>query len=218
MIVAIIDQSAPSGKVPVTQFQMAADEAAAVAQYVGAFNPPKNPADWLGFNTGWTQPVHPTPGNIWAYDFDAPGLVQIVDPGDRFRALSMTQVIGDAKADGSSSTPSSWEDMGLLSADLDEFYDSDMSDALIKVWGQHKTAKVDPGDPLLRFTMGSTALSDELVLPDTGGSWSNFALNTHGYVLEEGRKLYKVQTKLAGASNTIELRAVSIAVLQRQEH
>jgi hypothetical protein len=80
MIAAIIDKTSPTGIVPVTQFQEAADTAAALAAFVAAFNPPKNPADWLAYDTGWPNDTYqPTssPKYKWGYDFDTPGLVEV---------------------------------------------------------------------------------------------------------------------------------------------
>lgn len=80
MIVAIINQTAPVGVVPVTQFQVAADQATALAEFVAAFNPPLNPADYLAVDTGWpgNQAQQPPSGPLyqWAWDFNAPGFVE----------------------------------------------------------------------------------------------------------------------------------------------
>lgn len=214
MFVAIINQTNPSGVVPVQQFQVAADVATAVAEYVAAFKPPKDPADWLGFDTGWVAPRSPGKGMEWGYDFDAPGLVTI-PLQDRLTGLALTQVISDPKADPSGgSTPFAWEDMGLLSAAF-EFFTEDADDLLIKVWGQHKTAFLAGSTPQIRLSAGGAALSDEIDLPDTAGAWQNFAVTTHGYALDFTRTLYKVQTKLRHATNTVELQAVSIALFKK---
>ncbi len=49
-----------------------------VDQYVNGYTPPKDPADFLGFNTGWATAVQrPAPGKQWAYDRTLIGLVEI---------------------------------------------------------------------------------------------------------------------------------------------
>lgn len=211
MFVAIIDQTNPVGVVPVTQFQVAPDEVTAVNEYVAAFNPPKNPADWLGFDTGWVTPQHPAKGQEWGYDFDAPGLVAIPSQ-DRLLGLTLTQVISDEKADLSS--PFAWEDMGLLSGAF-EFFAEDPDDLLIKVWGQHKTLFSTGNPSQIRLAAGGGAISNEIDLPDTAGAWQNFTFATHGYAIDFTRNLYKVQTKLGNVANTVELRAVSIALFKK---
>jgi len=78
MIVAIAPQG--SGKVLVIDFREAVDVATAVADYCNAFTPPKNPADFQGYDTGWSSYQYNDPGKYWAYDVDAASLVQIPIP------------------------------------------------------------------------------------------------------------------------------------------
>jgi hypothetical protein len=104
--------------------------------------------------------------------------------------------------------------MGLLSAAF-EFFTEDEDDLLIKVWGRHKTAFNAGSTPQIRLAAGGNAVSGEIDLPDTAGAWANFAFATHGYPLDFTRTLYKVQTKLRHATNTVELRAVSIALFKK---
>lgn len=81
MIAAIVDQTSPAGVVPVTQFQKAADAATALTEFVNAFVPPKDPADWLAYDTGWPGDQYQAPSGgpnyAWGYDFDSPGLVEV---------------------------------------------------------------------------------------------------------------------------------------------
>jgi hypothetical protein len=82
MIVAIINQISPVGIVPVSSFVDAVDEAAGVTQYVNFFNPPLNPADWLGVNSGFVGSVPPSPPGLgWFWDFGTSTLVQRSAPG-----------------------------------------------------------------------------------------------------------------------------------------
>lgn len=78
MIVAIIHQG--TGKVHVEEFRNAADEAAAVTAFCNEYTPAKNPADYLGYDTGWGSYQQTDPGKYWAYDFSSPGLVQVAIP------------------------------------------------------------------------------------------------------------------------------------------
>jgi hypothetical protein len=107
VIVAIINQTSPAGVIDVATFVEAVDEAAGVTQYVGFFDPPLDPADWLGFDTGWiggvTQPAHL---KHWAYDFGSPGLIQVSNTSsiqqkiktkllsDPLNGLAVTTVVG----------------------------------------------------------------------------------------------------------------------------
>lgn len=82
-IFGIVDQTTPSGQVPISQnggqFREAVDAATALTDFVNSFATPKNPSDWLAFDTGWSTPQQPAADMRWAYDFDGlpPGLVQI---------------------------------------------------------------------------------------------------------------------------------------------
>lgn len=71
MIVAIINQTLPTGIVFVEEFRVANDEAAALESFG-----PTTPSDWLAVDTGWESLQRPTPGARWAYDFDAAQVVQ----------------------------------------------------------------------------------------------------------------------------------------------
>ncbi len=78
MIVGVVPVG--SGVVPVNnQFFVAASEAAGVTAYVNGYTPPKNPANFLGFDTGWggTKAQKPSPGKQWAYDRTLLSLVEI---------------------------------------------------------------------------------------------------------------------------------------------
>ena len=75
MFVAIIHQG--TGKVRVEEFRIAADETAAVTAFCNEYSPPKNPADYLGYDTGWTSYQQTDPDKYWAYDFTSQGLVQV---------------------------------------------------------------------------------------------------------------------------------------------
>ena len=96
MIVAIINQTVPVGIVKVNTFVIAVDEAAGVTQFIG-FHPTFNPADWLGFDSGFTPDADgvpsAAPGFQWAYDFGTPGLVQepapAAIPGTPFNGVPM---------------------------------------------------------------------------------------------------------------------------------
>ncbi len=77
MIVAIIDNTSPTGVVPVQQFLKATDEAAGVTEFINSLKPVGTAADWLGFDTGWTDYTRPSVDNNWEYDFGASALVQV---------------------------------------------------------------------------------------------------------------------------------------------
>ena len=216
MIVAIVNQTSPVGQVRVEEFRDAASEAVAVDDFVGGYTPPKNPADYLGFDTGWSTYTPPNPGYGWYYDFGAPGLVQVLR-GDRFLpGYPLVQVISDAKADPSGgTTPFAWETMGRISSDLGYTF-GNITKAQIRVWGQCKVDQVGVNIPQIRLQAGGVALSAEEDLPPTAGAWVNFFFFTTNAVREEGRKLYELQTKLRNAGSTIELRAVCFAMLEKR--
>lgn len=69
MLVAIIDNTTPSGKVPVKQFRVADSEAQAVTDFVNTTTPPRS-GSWIGKDTGWGSVQAPAAGNQWSWDFD----------------------------------------------------------------------------------------------------------------------------------------------------
>lgn len=83
MIVAIVNQTVPSGVRGVEEFRIAASTAAAVSAFVNEYSPPLNAADYLGVDTGWAQLQFPAPGAVWAWDFGSSELVEYlpaIDP------------------------------------------------------------------------------------------------------------------------------------------
>jgi hypothetical protein len=63
--------------VKVQEFREAVSEAAAVDAFVNGRTPPLNPADWLGYDTGWAQYTAPDEKKQWAYNFGTSTLVQV---------------------------------------------------------------------------------------------------------------------------------------------
>ena len=74
MIVAIASSAA--GQQPIIEFRDAVDIAAAVAAHCGEYTPAKDPADFAGYDTGWTLP-DPRLGRMWAWDPGAGTLVEV---------------------------------------------------------------------------------------------------------------------------------------------
>ena len=77
MIVAIAP--AGTGQVLVEEFREGADVAAAILAFCNAYTPPKNPADWVGLDTGWTEYQQPPIGPKWYYDHSTQALVVSLD-------------------------------------------------------------------------------------------------------------------------------------------
>jgi hypothetical protein len=75
VIVAIINQTAPVGLVRVEEFRASDSASEAVDAFVSEQSPPLPPGNYLGFDTGWSSYTPPGKGQVWAYDFDAAGLV-----------------------------------------------------------------------------------------------------------------------------------------------
>lgn len=76
------------------QFFRADTVADGVDAYVNGYKPPRDPADYLGFDTGWTEYTYPAAGKVWAYDRTNLLLVQEDAPpsagsfGDNFQQHS----------------------------------------------------------------------------------------------------------------------------------
>lgn len=87
---AIVDQTTPSGQIPVEEFRRADTGVAAVSQFCNEYNPAKDTNDYLAFDTQLSVPGHADKGMRWAYDFDTPGLVQI--PSDQDGTIASAKV------------------------------------------------------------------------------------------------------------------------------
>ena len=112
MLVGIINQTAPSGKIKVRQFRNGASTAAAVQSFVDD-HPGEVVGDWLGYDTTTLWPSGyeaPAAGNQWSYDFDTPGLVETLIPIMNNEPWQLESVflgghtLGYAAADDSGST------------------------------------------------------------------------------------------------------------------
>jgi hypothetical protein len=211
MIVAVVKQTTPSGKVRVSQFRDAVDEATAVDDYVNSFNPPLTTADYLGFDSGWSSYQKANPGNYWAYDFDSPGLVQL-EQGDNFdwRGAIMAQSEPQAI---SGATPFAWETLAQFTADLG-FAFEDVGQGQIRVWGRYKADKGGGAGPELRLQVGGVDLDVPVLMADAAG-WTNFVFWST-VPLEAGRKLYKLQGKLNNATATLEIEATALVLLEKK--
>jgi hypothetical protein len=211
MIVAIVNQTAPVGEMRVEEFRTASSEAAAVDDFVNGYKPPHNPADYLGYDTGWSDFQKPTAGFFWAYDFGSPGLVQVAT-SDRFEWRGAILVVSNAEA-ASGATPFAWETMAQFSADLSFAY-KNISKGQIRIWGRYKADKGGGAGPTLRLAVGNVDLGVPLLLADQS-AWTNFVFWTTA-ALDPGRKLYSLQAKLNNASATLEIDATSMVLLEKQ--
>jgi hypothetical protein len=81
MIVGIVNQVVPVGKVPFVAFVEVVSAVAGRDAYIAGFTPPLPAAGWLGVNTGWASVLNPALGKTWAWDFGTSTIVQISNPG-----------------------------------------------------------------------------------------------------------------------------------------
>lgn len=200
MIVAIINQTSPVGIVPVEEFRQASDEATAVADFCADYSPPKNPADYLGYDSGWSQYQPPAPTYRWAYDFGSPGLVQqAITPTYDLKVL--TEVVQAAIALGADA-----ELGGVVAAPV--LLSSDLTKLVVRATGLVKTSGTGAS---LVLKENGVAVSPVFPLPDTGSAWQAFAFNAN-VPPSTGLNVYTVWGQL-GAAPTAEVKYVSIAAL-----
>jgi len=105
MIVGIV----PTGSGPVvTDTFVSADSVSdGVAKYCGWMMPPGDPADYIGFDTGWPGPgaQQPEPGKQWSYDRDSGALSQenappaMDDPGGDWQHSVLDDTLTEPPAD-----------------------------------------------------------------------------------------------------------------------
>lgn len=204
MIVAIVNQTNPVGIVRVDEFREAVSPGAAVDAFVNDYNPPLNPADWLGVDTGWVQYQPPAPDYTWAYDFGTALLVQQAIAPD-YSLLAAPQVL---------------QQKTLLSVGLEEIagvvaapslITPDVSRLVLRAIGKYRTTGLGSA---LRLFENNVAVSPQLNLPNTNGAWSVFVLNTTT-PLVAGVNVYTIQGQL-GAAVLAELQYVSLNLLVKK--
>lgn len=201
MIVAIVNQTNPVGTVRVEEFREAASPGDAVTAFVNAYNPPLNPANWLGVDTGWAQYQPPAPDYIWAYDFGTALLVQqAITP--EYSLLAAPQVLQQKTL----SSPALEEIAGVVAAP--SLITPDISRLILRAIGKYRTTGLGSA---LRLYENGVAISPQLNLPNTNGAWSVFALNTTTS-LNAGVNVYTIQGQL-GAAVLAELQYVSLNLL-----
>lgn len=198
MLVAIIKVG--TGIVVVEEFRMAADEATAVDDFCTEYTPPLNPVDYLGYDTGWSTFQPPAPTHRWAYNFDAPGLVQqaLVPEYD---VRLMSEIIAPATALAADA-----ELGGLVAAPL--LLTPDVSKIVMRVTGLAKTSGVGAS---LQLRENGNPISLAFPLADTAGVWTAFAFNT-STPPTAGLNVYTVWGQL-GATLAAEIKYVSLVAL-----
>lgn len=203
MIVAIVNQTLPSGIKRVEDFREAVDEASAVVAYCNSYNPPRNVGDYLGFDSGWSSFQPPAPFNVWGYDFAAPGLVQIpITP--EFDLKVASQIINTV-------TPildAAFAELGGIVA-APSLISNSLSSLVIRVVGLYRTTLAGAK---LRVCQNGVTISPELDLTATAGVWTTFALDTN-VAPAAGLNVYTLEG-LLGAAVLAELKWVSFNLLR----
>ncbi len=198
MIVAIVKQL--SGIVPIEEFRVAVDEATAVDDFCSEYNPPLNPADYLGFDSGWSEYQPPAPLYRWAYNFNAPGLVQVAltpeyDLKGSAKVVEQLALVGGVFVElgGTVAAPQ------LI---------GDLTKIVIRVVGLYRTTLAGAQ---LRLCENGVAISPAVPLAATAGVWTTFAFNSNA-APSANLNVYTLEGFL-GASVLAELKYVSLNLL-----
>jgi hypothetical protein len=203
MIVAIINQTSPSGVVRVRVFREADTEADAVDDFVDGYDPPKDPNDWLGFDTGWSTFQNPSAGTHWGYDFDSPGLVEV----DNTETLEVCQVLCFDGQDKAVTLDGSWQTLYQFVLNPEDICDPDRF-----IMRARFAYRSTGGDPQLRFTENNSLYGSAEVLTDQGG-WTRAQFRAAQTPLAN-MNTYALEGDMAGAS-LFELRGVTVEILKR---
>ena len=201
MIVAIINKTNPVGIIPVEEFREASDEATAVDDFCAGYTPPRDPDDYLGFDTGWSVFQPPAPTYRWAYNFSAPGLVQqALTP--EYDVKLMTEIIAPAIVLPGVET----ELGGVVAAPI--LLTDTLPKLVIRVTGLCKTTGAGAS---LQLKENGVPISLVFPLPDTAGVWTPFAFNTN-VAPSGGLNVYTVHGQL-GLAVLAEIKYVSLVAL-----
>ncbi len=203
MIVAIIDQTSPSGVVRVRVFREAVDEATAVDDFVNSYTPPKDPNDWLGFDTGWSSFQNPSAGTYWAYDFDSPGLVEVTNT----ERLEVCQVLCFDGQDKAVTLDGSWQTLYRFVLNPEDICDPDRF--ILRARFAYRSTG---GSPELRFTENNSLYGGAASFIDETG-WTRAQFKA-AKVPSANMNTYALEGDMAGAS-LFELRGVTVEIIKR---
>lgn len=207
MLVAIIDQTTPSGKVKVREVRQGVSEAAVITAFVADYTPPLTPGDWLGYDTGWGSYQYPAAGKFWAYDFDTPGLVQEDLPIiPIFHASSMLR--SDELA--ITATSPSWDTVGGVIANP-QFFIPTLGDILGTTVAE---AKCVDGPVELRLFENGVGISAIFSLADTADVWANFSFDTTSDPAT-GRNRYELGARLGAGTTSATVRYASLLIMEK---
>lgn len=202
MIVAIVNQTVPVGVVFVEEFLEAVDETTAVSVYCNGYTPPRNTADYLGFDTGWAEFVNPGPFFRWGYDFAAPGLVQVAVTPD-FELKVSNQIIAQATA----LAGAAFSELGGLVAAPGVLF-STAQKLVLRVTGLYRATGA--GAKLVVDENG-VHISIAIPLADTAGVFTPFAFNVN-LPINNTLNVYTLNG-LLGAAVLAEIKYISFNLL-----
>lgn len=208
MIVAIVAQGA--GVLPVQEFRESVDAATAVSDYCAEYTPPKNTADYLGYDTGWASFQAPAQGKEWSYDFANPGLIQTDLP------IVLAFIGAEKVTKGEQAVTVDAPDWGVvdyITTNPAFFAQGDLSLICGRVVGRYSSDGAV--DLQVVEDDGSTdvVVTPVLSLPSNGGAWAYFAFDTN-QTLRAGDNEYRLEARRDGATSLI-LRGVSMTLLRK---
>jgi hypothetical protein len=199
----IVDNTNPVGQVPISQnngqFREAADAATALADFVASFATPKNPADYLAFDTGWVSPQMPSMGKRWGYDFGTSALVEI----DSNAIIQICHMLA-FDYDGSDIPITGDNQVVCRFVIAPNAICPDLARFIIRPRFAYRSTG---GAPLLRILENNLAFGSDEALSDEAG-WTRVAFRAGG-VPAGGMNTYTLEADLGGAS-LFELRGLVI--------
>ena len=204
MIAGIVKIAA--GVVPIEEFRIAANPAAAVAEFCAEYTPPFDVADYLGIDPGWSAVPDAAEGYVWAWDFGASALVEMRSPAYEYR-LSV-QILGQPQI----VTSTTWATVGGVTldpsphGDLAQMAASIAGEALVSGAAEIRIIEIDAAD--IEVDMMPTPLA----LGDTGGGYHYWAGITT-VPPRAGPNRYEVQARIGTAGDTASVRFTSMALV-----
>jgi len=204
MIAGIVKIDA--GVVPVEEFRIAANPAAAVAEFCGEYTPPFDVADYLGIDPGWTVVPDAAAGYVWAWNFDTAALVEMRSPSPEYR-LSVEVVAIDPKV----VTGATWKPIGgvvltpAVHGDLASISAAMTGEAMVSGSAELRVTETDAAGAVADMT------PTPLLLADTAGAYETWALTTT-IPPSAGQNTYRVECRVIGGSDSASVRFASMAL------
>jgi len=217
MIVAIVKIGTGSGQTFIEEFREAAGTAQAVVAFVGEYNPPLNPADYLGHDTGFSNVPPGGIGKRWGYDFDAipPAIIEI--DADEDPDVVVIPVVQSELA--IISPGPGWQVLGGFVGRIPKLI-KPLTHVGIRIYGEYKATGSGTNNLRIVEVKGTnqsvlTPGTTRFNLIDTAGLFQTFQFDS-SVAARTGNNTFTLQGNLNGGVSVASIRFASMVLVKKK--